>query len=107
MNKREKFYSIDYLYLTDKTDCGVSSLYMHLPCTNRVTHDKEKALKWFDEAVKCAVKQWNGNELIEVKDEPLDYRCKIKTARFKCNEVAYMKGEYLIELNCFNHNPLL
>jgi hypothetical protein len=78
---------------------------MHLPVTSQSTTDKELALKWFDDAVKSAVKVWNGNKLEWVKDEKLDYRCIIKQAKFVCNEAAYMKGEYIIELNCYTHNP--
>ena len=78
---------------------------MHLPVTNRYTNDKEEALNWFDDAVKCAVKSWNGNKLDFVRDVTLDYRCMIKQAQFECNEAAYMKGKYLIELRCYNHNP--
>lgn len=99
------YYCLVYLFETDKTDCGVSPLYMHLPVTNRYTNDKEEALKWFDDAVKCAVKVWNGNELVYVRDEKYDYRCMIKSAKFICNEPAYMHGNYLIELRCYQHNP--
>ena len=68
---------------------------------------KEEAMRWFDAAVKSAVRSWNGSKLVYVKDEKLDYRCMIKQAKFECNEAAYMKGEYIIELNCYNHNPLV
>ena len=99
------YYCLVYLFETENTDCGFSPLFMHLPVTNRYTNDKEEALNWFDDAVKCAVKSWNGNKLDFVRDVTLDYRCMIKQAQFECNEAAYMKGKYLIELRCYNHNP--
>lgn len=100
------YYSIQYQYLTEKTNCGVSPMYMNLPCTWMTTNDKEEALKWFDDAVKAACKSWNGNKLVSVEDIELDYRCKIKQAKFICNEPAYLQGEYYIELRCYTHNPL-
>lgn len=102
-----KYYCITYLYETDKTDCGVSPLYMHLPCTYQVTNDEETALQWFDAAVKSAVRSWNGGKLVSVEEHELDCYCYIRRAHFICNEAAYMKGNYLIELNVYEHNPLL
>ena len=99
------YYCIDYLYLTEKTNCGVSPMFMHLPVTSQTTTDKSLALKWFDDAVKAACKSWNGNKLVYTKDIELDYRCKIKEAKFECNEAAYLHGEYIIELCCYTHNP--
>lgn len=100
-----EYYCISYLYETEKTDCGVSPLFMHLPVTSQYTNDKETALKWFDDAVKAACKSWNGNKLVSVVDHKLDCFCYIKRAHFICNEAAYMKGNYLIELNVYTHNP--
>lgn len=99
------YYCLSYLYESENTDCGFSPMFMHLPVTNRYTNHKKTALKWFDDAVKCAVKSWNGNKLINVRDIPLDYDCTIKQALFECNEAAYLKGRYLIELRCYTHNP--
>ena len=99
------YYCIEYLFETDKTDCGCSPLFMHLPVTSQYTNDLETAKKWFDDAVKAACKCWNGNKLLEVRDEKLDYRCKLKTALFECNEAAYLKGRYIIELGCYTFNP--
>ena len=99
------YYCINYLFETDNTDCGFSPLFMHLPVTSQYTNDKETALKWFDDAVKAACKSWNGNKLVWIKDEKLDYRCIIKQALFECNEPAYLKGRYIIELGCYTHNP--
>lgn len=99
------YYSIHYLYGQPEKK-GCFAMFEHLPCTWQVTNDKEEALRWFDAAVKSACKSWNGNELLWVRDEKLDYRCIIKQARFVCNEPAYVGGEFIIELNCYTHNPL-
>lgn len=99
------YYCIEYRYLSDETNCGVRPCFMLLPVTSQSTTDKSLALKWFDNAVKSACKSWNGNKLVYVKEIPLDYRCLIKEAKFVCNEAAYLRGEYIIELSCYSHNP--
>lgn len=94
------YYCISYLYSEEE-----HGIYQHLPVTSQVTNDLATALKWFDDAVKAACKSWNGNELVSIKDRELDYMCYLKQAHFVCNEAAYMKGHYLIELGCYTHNP--
>lgn len=94
------YYCIGYLFSEDS-----NGIYSHLPVTSQVTNDLQTAEKWFDDAVKAACNVWNGNKLIYVKKRELDYMCYIKEAKFECCEAAYQKGFYLIELQCYTHNP--
>lgn len=94
------YYCISYLYSEEK-----NGIYQHLPVTSQVTNDFATAEKWFQDAVNVRTKSWRPDKLIWVKDRELDYMCYLKQALFECNEAAYMKGYYLIELSCYTHNP--
>ncbi|MGN1218645.1 MAG: hypothetical protein ACI4TD_11850 [Phocaeicola sp.] len=101
-----KYYCISYLQERDDIrDYGVHPIYYHLPVTTEVTTDLAVAEKWFQNAVDILSKHY-GRKLLKVTERKLDYMCYIKQAHFECTEAAYAKGKYLIELSCFNHNPL-
>lgn len=42
-----------------------------------------------------------------VKTFMIAYACYIKQIHVVCDEPAYMQGEYLVELQCYQHNPNL
>lgn len=94
------YYCIGYLFSEEK-----NGLYHHLPVSSQVTNDFETAKEWFENAVRVHTDSWRGNKLLEIKDRKLDYMCYLKQAVFECNEAAYMKGFYVIELQCYTHNP--
>lgn len=95
------YYCIDYCLRNEKTH-----IFSHLPVNHMVTTDLDEAIKWFDNAVKRAERGY-GNKLISVKDVELDYMCNLKEAIFDCDEPAYVKGRYIINLKCYTHNPML
>ena len=94
------YYCISYRYSEEK-----NGVYEYLPVTSQITTDLNTAEKWFEEAVRVRTKSWRPDALIYVKERKLDYMCYLKEALFECKEAAYRKGFYLIELNCFSHNP--
>lgn len=94
------YYCIGYLYSETR-----NGIFHHLPVSSQVTNDLETAKKWFEDAVRVHTDSWRGNKLLYVKDRKLDYMCMIKEALFECNEAAYQKGFYSIELQCYTHNP--
>lgn len=96
------YYNIQYYLESEETDCGVKPLFMHLPCTYEVTTDREVAETWFNNAVKMCSRTWLGYKLLRVDDS--DTMFSIKRAVFECNEPAYLKGTYMIELQKFPHN---
>ena len=93
------YYCIDYCFRNEDT-----MIYSHLPVNHLVTTSLEEAEEWFDQAVYRAERGYE-NKLISVKDVPLDYMCNLKEAVFECNEPAYVKGRYIINLKCYTHNP--
>lgn len=94
------YYCIGYLYSKER-----NGIFSHLPVASQVTTDIETAKKWFENAVRVHTDSWRGNKLLYIKDRKLDYMCLIKEAMFECNEAAYQKGYYSIELQCYSHNP--
>lgn len=95
------YYQIGYCY--KNTD----GLFEHLPIHGEVTTDKAVAEKWFDNAVRQCRERDYCYKVVSVMDKELDYMCYIKQAHIVCEEAAYLQGEYLIELNCYTHNPNL
>lgn len=101
-----KYYCIEYLQeRNDIRNCGIYPIFYHLPVTTEVTTDLAVAEKWFQNAVNILSKHY-GRKLLKVESRDLDYMCYIKQAVFECTEAAYAEGKYIIELCCYNHNPV-
>ena len=95
------YYRIGYCY---KNNDGI---YEHLPVMGEVTTDRDVAEKWFDNAVRQYAQRDDCYKVSEVRERELDYACYIKQVHIVCDEPAYMHGEYLVELQCYQHNPNL
>lgn len=95
------YYRIGFYY---KNNCGI---YEHLPIKGEVTTDKNVAEKWFNLAVRQYKQRDHCYKVSEVRERELDFACYIKQIHVVCDEPAYMQGEYLVELQCYQHNPNL
>jgi hypothetical protein len=93
------YYCISYLYSQE-----ANGIYTHLPVTSEVTTDLEVAKKWFNNIVEQK-KNHFAYKLLDVRERELDYMCYLKEARFFCDEAAYLKGYYLVNLSCYTFNP--
>ena len=94
------YYCINYMFEAEK------GIYTHLPVTSESTTDLATAEKWFENAVRqFSEKSW-ARSVVSVEDREYDYWCSIKRAIVICDEAAYMHGKYMIELMCYQHNPV-
>lgn len=93
------YYRIGYYY---KNNNGI---YEHLPIMGEVTTDKAVAEKWFDLAVRQYKERTWAYKVSEVRERELDYACYIKQVHIVCEDAGHLHGEYLVELQCYTHNP--
>jgi len=95
------YYRIGYYC---KNNDGV---YTHLPIMGEVTTDKAVAEQWFEDAVRQYKQRDYCYKVSEVRERKLDWACYIKQVHVVCEEAGYLHGEYLVELQCYTHNPNL
>lgn len=95
------YYRIGYCYKNEE------GFYIHLPIAGEVTTDREVAEKWFANTLRQYTERHWCFKVSEVTEREYDYACYVKQAHVICEEPAYMHGEYLVELQCYQHNPNL
>lgn len=96
------WYQIEYLQK------GEDGIYSYLPIFTQVTDNKTTALKWFDDVMHHYSARSPWYTIKEVVERELDYLCCIKQAHIVCEEPAHTKGDYLVELKCYDYyNPTL
>lgn len=82
-------------------------IYEHLPIMGEVTTEREVAEKWFANVLRqYKERPWSYN-VSEVTEREYDYACYVKQAHVICDEAGHLEGEYLIEIQCYTHNPNL
>lgn len=94
------YYTIEILFSEER-----NGIFYHLPFPSRVTNNVEEAQDLFDYYLRSYTYNWRGNVIIYDKPCELDFNCRIREAMIKCNEAAYLKGYYSIELAAYHHNP--
>ena len=93
------YYTIGYYYKNSE------GIYEHLPIMGAVTTDRDVAEKWFADTLRQYTERHWCYKVSDVRERELDYACYIKQVHVVCDEPAYLKGEYLVELQCYTHNP--
>lgn len=93
------YYRIGYYLL------GEDGVFTNLPVCGEVTTDRDEAERWFANALRQLTERHWCYSVGEVRESEYDYKCWVKQVNFVCTEPAYNKGEYLLELQCYQHNP--
>lgn len=95
------YYRIGYCYENE------DGIYYHLPIEGEVTTDRNVAEQWFENVLRQYTERHWCYKVGNVVEREYDYLCYVKQVHVVCNEPAYIKGDYLIELQCYTHNPNL